>query len=230
MTPSELITYVAGGGITLILLACISYWSVNFFIKQVTERAYEGFRENLAHEVEQAIRVFREGMCEQIVLQGKKSDSLAGLYSLLIDLLRLGKDLAACCAKGEPLQIEKGLRAINDTCTAFFQLYQKESLHFSPEFCAMLDGFQVVQKEAMQGLERELYRKDASNRCKEAEIRQNWLRFEDRIAEVMENVRKEFHRRNLAAGNSLLKGFDALPPAPAPGAQAVLSAGAQPPA
>ena len=92
----------------------------------------------------------------------------------------------------------------------------------------MLDRFQVVQKEAMQGLESVLYRKDAGERSKEAEIRQIWLRFEDQVAEVMENVRKEFHRRNLASGTTLMREFDAVPSGPAPGAQTVLGANTPP--
>ena len=207
MTSTQWVCYVGGGGAAIILLACFCFWSVQVLIKQFTERTHEKFREHISQEVEEALRIFREKMCEQIVLQGKKSDSLASLYSMLIDLLRLGKEFTACCTKGEPLQIEKGLRAIDEACTAFFDLYQKESLHFSQEFCAMLDGFRAAQKEAMQGLQRELYSKDAAERSKEAELRQNWLRFEDRITEAMDLVRKEFHRKNQASGNYLLKGF-----------------------
>ena len=209
MTSTQWVCYVGGGGAAIILLACFCFWSVHIFIKQFTERTHEKFREHIAQEVEEALRIFREKMCEQIVLQGKKSDSLASLYSMLIDLLRLGKEFAASCTKGEPLQIEKGLRTIDETCTAFFNLYQKESLHFSQEFCAVLDGFKTAQKEVMQGLQRELYRKDSAEGSKEAELRQNWLRFEDLIAEVMDLVRREFHRKNQASGNYLLKGFAA---------------------
>ena len=213
MISSGLVWYVAGGGAVLIMLVCISYVSLNFIVKQFTERTCENFRCHLAHEVEVAIRIFREGMCEQIVLQGKKSDSLASLYAMLIDLLRTGKEFAASCAKGEPLQIEKRMRTMSETCTEFFQLYQKESLHFSEELCANLDGFQLVQKEAMQGIEKELYRKDAAERSKEHEIRQQWLRLEDGITGVMDGVRKEFHRRNQAPGGLILKGLSDLPSA-----------------
>jgi hypothetical protein len=207
MTSTQWVCYVGGGGAAIILLACFCFWSVHVCIKQFTERTHEKFREHISKEVEEALRIFGEKMCEQIVLQGKKSDSLASLYSMLIDLLRLGKEFADCCTKGEPLQIEKGMRSIDETCTVFFDLYQKESLHFPQDFCAMLDGFRAAQKEAMQGLQRELYGKDSAERSKEAELRQNWLRFEDRITEVMDLVRREFHRKNQASGNFLLKGL-----------------------
>ena len=208
MTSAGLIWYIAGGGATLILLVGVCYWSVNFLAQQVIVRSQEQFRVHLAQEVEVALRVFREGMCEQIVLQGKRSDSLAGLYSILIDVLRLGKGLAANCAKGEALQIEKALRAIEEAGTKFSELYQKESLHFPGEFCTMLDGFLTVQQEVMKGMGALLYRKDpAAAGSKDQEIKQNWLRFEDRITATMDLVRQEFHRRDQGPANPLLRGF-----------------------
>ena len=96
---------------------------------------------------------------------------------------------------------------MKETCTAFSELFQKESLHFPEEFCSMLNGFLTVQQETMQGMERELYRKDSAERGNEAEIRQYWLRLEDRITVIMEIVRKEFHRRNQTPGNFLLNGL-----------------------
>jgi hypothetical protein len=209
MTSLELIGYIAVGAAAFILLAGAMYWSVNFFTRQLAESTRERFRVYLAQEVETAMGVFREKMCEQIVLQGKKSDSLAGLYALLIDLLRKGREFSASCIKGDPLQIEKGLRSINETCTSFFELFQKESLHFPEEFCALLTRFQAVHAEAMQRIEKELYRKDSG--ANEKEIRANWLRFEDQIGAVMEVVRKEFHRCNQAPGNLLLKGLKEMP-------------------
>jgi hypothetical protein len=211
MAASQLIWYVAAGGTALLILACFSYWAVNYFIQQVGMRTHGRFREHLAHEVEVAIRLFREGICEQVVLQGKKSDSLAGLYAILIDLLRLSREFSASCAKSDPLQIEQALRSLNETCTRFFELYQKESLHFSGEFCAMLDGFMGMQKEVMQAMEKELYSKESTERSREKEIRQNWLRFEDRITGVMESVRQEFHRRKPASTSFLMKGLNDLP-------------------
>ena len=131
---------------------------------------------------------------------------------MLIDLLRLGKELAVSCSKGEPLLIEKRVRSIKETCHAFCERYQKESLHFSEEFCGALDGFGELQQEAIRGIENELYRKDAAEASKLAEVRKQWLRFEDRITAVMDIVRKEFHRRNQAPANFLLKGVNEMPP------------------
>jgi hypothetical protein len=219
MTASQLIWYVAAGGTALLLLVCVSYWAVNYFIQQIGVRTHGRFREYLSHEVEVAIGLFREGICEQIVLQGKKSDSLAGLYAILIDLLRLGRELSATCAKSDPLQIEKAMRSLNETCTRFSELYQKESLHFSGEFYAILDGFTSMQKEVMQAMEKELYSKESTERSRDKEIRQNWLRFEDRIIGVMDLVRQEFHRRKPASTSFLMKGLADLPkPKIVPGA------------
>lgn len=214
MSYAAMICLVGGGGAAIVLLACVSFWAANAIVKQFAEQTQARFREHLAREVEAAVRTFRDGLCEQIVQQGKKSDALAGLYSTLIETLRLGKELAACCIKGDPAQIERCLRSVGERCAVFFEMYQKESLHLPEEFCAALDAFGAEQKEAMYAMERELYKRESPERKEaDAEIRQHWLRLEDRIAAVMDLVRKEFHRRTQTPGNFILQGLQEVPAA-----------------
>jgi hypothetical protein len=212
MSMTTLLWYVAGGGAVVLLMVAATYWSVTYFTQQLGQRTLERFREHLAREVEAALEIFRERMCDQVVLQGKKSDSLANLYAVLIDILRLGREFCATCGKDEPVQVEKKLRAINECCHNFFDQYRRESLHFAGEFCSTLDGFAIAQKEAMNALEKELYRKDVSDRVKEMEYRRVWLRLEDRVVTVMDLVRQEFHRRNPSQGAGLRQGLSQLPP------------------
>jgi len=212
MSITTMIWYLAGGGAVVLLLVAATYWSVNYFTQQLGQRTLERFRAHLSREVESALEIFRERMCDQVVLQGKKSDSLANLYAVLIDILRLGREFCATCGKEEPVQVEKKLRAINECCHNFFDQYRRESLHFAGEFCSTMDGFAIVQKEAMNALEKELYRKDVPDRVKEMEYRKVWLRLEDRVVSVMDLVRHEFHRRNPAQGAGLRQGLNELPP------------------
>ena len=209
MTSIMVIGYVAMGLAGLVLVIGLAYWSARTVIEQLAERTGARFREQLVHDVEAALQRFRVGACEQIVQHGKKSDSLAHLYSTLIDVLRLGREFSAAGTKGDPLQAEKRLRALKETCCNCAELYQRESLHFSPEFCASLEGFLAAQKEVLQAMERELYRKDSNN--SEREIKLQWQRLEDRVTGTMDLVRREFHRRNQAPGNQLLQGLGDLP-------------------
>jgi hypothetical protein len=212
MSITALIWYIAGGGAVVLLMVAATYWSVNYFTQQLGQRTLERFHAHLAREVEAALEIFRERLCDQVVQQGKKSDSLANLYAVLIDLLRLGREFSATCGKEEPVQVEKRIRAINDSCHTFFDQYHKESLHFGGEFCSTLDSFALLHKEVINALEKELYRKDVSDRAKELEYRKVWLRLEDRVVTVMDLVRREFHRRNPAPGSGLRQGLNELPP------------------
>jgi hypothetical protein len=212
MSVTTLIWYVAGGGAVVLLMVATTYWSVNYFTQQLGQRTLERFHAHLAQEVEAALEIFRERMCDQVVLQGKKSDSLANLYAILIDILRLGREFCTTCGKEEPVQVEKKVRAINDGCRNFFDQYHKESLHFAGEFCSTLDSFAILHKEVMNALEKELYRKDVPERVKEMEYRKVWLRLEDRVVAVMDLVRHEFHRRNPSQGAALRNGLNELPP------------------
>ena len=213
MSTRELIFYYAGGGALFLLCIAVSYWAVNFFIQQVAARSCQRFRESMMSEAERALQIFREGLCEQIVQQENKSDSLAKLYSLLIDLLRVGKEFTSRLAGGELLQAEKMLRTIRSTGESFAEVYQKESLHFTDDFCAVLKGFITQQTSVVQRLETgwsELQPDsgDKSNRI--SEMKQDWLQFEDRVGKVMDVMRNEFRKRQ-PAGNVMMRWLNETP-------------------
>ena len=209
-----MICYYAGGGAVLFFCIAISYWSVNFFIRQFTERSCQQFREHMLNEAERALKLFREGLCEQIVQQENRSDSLAKLYATLIDLLRVGKEFVAALGSGELQQAEKMLRTIRSTGETFGEMYQKQSLHFPDDFCSTLKGFMTQQKSVVQHIENSwgAMQGDAVESGRHvSEIKQNWLQFEDRITCVMDLMRNEFRNRH-PAGNIMMKWLNAPPP------------------
>lgn len=202
-----MIYYVGGICAAIIFFISICYWSVNFFIKQVTERTYEQFRERLAKEAELALKLFREGLCEQIVLQEDKSDSLAKLYGTLIDLMQVGKEFTACLGRGDVPQAEKWLISVRDTCALLADRYQKQKLHFPDEYCALVDGFLGEQRFFVEAMEAGWKsRKDAKESSgAESALKQSWLHFEDRITQLMDSTRSEFRMRRPAPGNIMMK-------------------------
>ena len=215
MTSREMIFYFGGGGAAFILFISICYWSINFLMKQIAERTYQEFREHLAKEAQLAIQLFREGLCEQIVHQENKSDCLAKLYASLIDLMRIGKGLLASLADRDLPQAEKRLRTLRDTCSTFSEMYQKQSLHYSDEFCATLEGFIGQQKAIMHLIESRwnVTQKDApETNGSLAEVKRSWLEFEDRITALMDTLRNEFRKRQPSPGNIMLKWLNEVPP------------------
>ncbi|GFO67107.1 hypothetical protein GMLC_06860 [Geomonas limicola] len=209
MDTSTMLWYVGGGGAGLVLFLGIGYWVGQYVIQQLSQQALDRFREHLAKEVESALTVFREGVCQQIVEQGNTSDSLATLYTTLIEVLREGREFCGSCAKDDPLVQEKKLRRMGESCRSFAEQYQRESLHLSDDFCARVESFGARQMELLQQLEWDFYRKDQAERSKEREIRQHWSSLEDQVTEVMDLVRREFQNRNNRAGAVLLEGLKA---------------------
>lgn len=209
----ELIYLYAGGGAAFVFFLAIGYWSVNFFIRQSTERSCELFRERMVKEAERALKYFQEGICEQIVEQESKTDSLAKLYATLIDLMRVGKEFIAAAGRGELQQAEKTLRTMRSTGDSFAEMCQKQSLHFSDDFCNTLKAFTTQQKAMVQLVESNwnaLQRDPAENGREFSRIKQEWLLFEDRITFVMDVMRNEFRSRH-PAGNVMMKWLNDVP-------------------
>lgn len=208
MTSKQMIIFFFGGSAAIIFFMSIAYWSVNFFIKQCTDRVFQQFRYSLAKETDAAIKLFKEGLCEQIVHQENKADSVAKLYALLIDLTRVGKEFCGSLAKGDLQQAEKMLRGVRNTGDSFKELFQKQQLHFPDDFCAALEKFLTEHKVLVEELEGNWYqtRKASSDGGSPhvGEMKQRWIGFEDRITQVMEAMRNEFRKRP-SASNVLMK-------------------------
>jgi hypothetical protein len=226
MTSKQMIIFFFGGSAAIIFFMSIAYWSVNFFIRQCTDRVFQQYKHRLAKETDAAIKLFKEGLCEQIVHQENKSDSVAKLYALLIDLMRVGKEFCGSLAKGDLQQAEKMLRGVRNTGDSFKELFQKQQLHFPDDFCAALERFLTEHKGLVEELEGNWYqiRKDSSDggNNQVVEMKQRWVGFEDRITQVMDAMRNEFRKRP-SASNVLLKWLnDPDPPetATAPAAKA----------
>ncbi len=202
-----MIYYIGSACVGVVFFVGICYWAVTLFVKQCTERTFAQFRRQVAGEAELALKLFREGMCEQIVLQENKSDCLAKLYATLIDLLQLGKDFTSGLGKRDLEMASRKIQSIREMCDLFAATFQKQSLHFSDELCTTLASFVDEQKRVVQFVEANwnLTHKDpAENEKREAAIRQSWVRFEDHITSAMETLRTEFRGRQ-PAGNFMMK-------------------------
>jgi hypothetical protein len=206
MDVSGLVYYGIGGCVIFLILALVINLSLNMFIKQFTDRALTNFQERLAQATGKALLAFKEGVCEQMALQGSKTDGLAKLYSALIDLMRDGKAFAASVSKGEPLLSEKTLRTFEEASRSFNEQNRKQSLHFSDAFKSVMEGFAAEQEAVIhlfqthwQSHSRESLERKQDNE----EIRQAWTKFEDRVTAIMELMRNEF-RSQVQAPESVM--------------------------
>ena len=198
MDMSSLIYYGLGGCVVFLGIVIVINFSVNVLIKQFTERALHNFQERLAQAVDNALADFQTGVVEQMALQESKSDSLAKLYSALIDLVRDGKGFVSSTGKSEPLVTDKTLRTLVGTSRLFFELNRKQSLHFSDDFRAVMEGFMAEQEATMLLFETHWNsnsRDPQEVKLANEQIRQAWTKFEDRVAAIMELMRHEFRNR-----------------------------------
>ncbi|MBJ6749270.1 hypothetical protein [Geomonas anaerohicana] len=199
---SEVIYYCLAGATLLVIWLGATFWAVNFFIRQVTQQSCQDFRVRMRNETERALKLFREGLCEQIVQQENKSDALARLYASLIDQLRLGREFLASLGEGERAQAEKQLRTIRGTGEHFMDTFQKQGLFFSEEFTKMVKDLMTQQKTGQERLEELLRRvqREPQNAHALDDLKKEWGQFEDLLNKLMDYVRNEFRKRNPVSG------------------------------
>ncbi|WP_224981409.1 hypothetical protein [Geomonas agri] len=199
---SEVIYYCAAGATLLVIWLGATFWAVNFFIRQVTQQSCQDFRGRMRGETERALKLFREGLCEQIVQQENKSDALARLYATLIDQLRLGREFLGSIGEGERAQAEKQLRTIRGTGEHFMETFQKQGLFFSEEFTRTVKDLLTQQKTGQERLEELLRRvqREPQNVHALDDLKKEWGQFEDLLNKLMDYVRNEFRRRNPVSG------------------------------
>jgi len=217
MDMMSLVYYVGGGGIVLVILVVASNVLVSTLTKQVTERALLQFQHTLSQEVAKALAAFKEGVCEQMAMQERKSDSLAKLYSSLIDILRIGKEFVTSVSGKEQALAEKKLLSFEATSRSFCEQCKKQSLHFDREFKLAMDGY-VVEQEAFSqflvtqwnsGKKEFPEKREIGNE----QIRQAWSKAEDRTLAVMDLMRNEFRKR-VQPPESIMKKWLSEPGAP----------------
>lgn len=223
MDMTSLIYYTLGACFVIVVLVVGCNLIVNVLIKQYTDRALQHFQQRLSHLVAAALDGFKEGVCEQMSVQEKKSDSLAKLYSGLIDLQRDGKDFSAGYCRDDLSILPKKLHAFEENVRLFCEQYRKQSLHFGNDFKQVLDGF-AAELEALCEYFRLHWNSVGKNRRDrndgdQEQIRQAWAKTDDRLVAIMELTRNEFRKRIQSPESVLKKWLNDVPMSKAEPAQ-----------
>lgn len=220
MSTGELIYYCAAAATLLVIWIAATYWAVNFFIRQVTQQSCQAFRVQMMAEADRALKLFREGLSEQIVQQENKSDALARLYATLIDQLRVGKDFMTAVTEGDRPQARKLLTTVGSTSEHFADIFQKQSLFLTEEFSAAVKEALGQQKAGFGRIEELLRRVQSESEKAQAadDLKKEWAKLEDQLNRLMDLVRNEFRRRNPVSSvmmkwlNDTPKSVEAAPP------------------
>ena len=215
MDMTSLIYYTVGACIVIVILVVGCNLIVNVLIKQYTDRALHHFQQRLSHLVVAALDGFKEGVCEQIAAQEKKSDSLAKLYSSLIDLQRDGKEFSASYCRDDLSILPKKMLGFEETAKAFGEQYRKQSLHFGNDFKQVMDGF-ATELEALCEFFRLHWNSVGKNRREkndgdQEQIRQAWAKADDRLMTIMELTRNEFRKRIQSPESVMKKWLNEVP-------------------
>ncbi|QEM68109.1 hypothetical protein FO488_08000 [Geobacter sp. FeAm09] len=199
------IQFLTVGGVAIALIVAVA-WSTKSVIVHEVNKRHDLFKQQLQLDVTHTLEQFRNALTEEKMIfgamQDSRSDSLVQLYGIMIDIGKNGRmlsrpgqsNLAAVVALAQDF-----LTSLQE----FFDVYQKNGIYFSDEFCSAMNTFMtedegiVAEITATVGTPAAAFQDEQK---KIADIQRSWGTFEMRIPVMIAEMKREFRR--LVGGSS----------------------------
>lgn len=194
---------IAGTSIGFLVAVALTIKSV--IVMEVTKR-HEQFRQQLQLEVSQTLEQFRKVMAEEKLIfgamQDNRSESLVQLYCTMIEIAKSGQNLSKPGLNNLPYAVGVA-QLILTSIQEFFDVYQKNGIYFSDEFCSAIDGFMKEHEKPLADIAIAMNTRAATPQEEQslvAGIQKGWNDFEVHIPAVIAEMKHEFRR--LIGGSS----------------------------
>lgn len=194
---------IAGTSIGFLVAVALTIKSV--IAMEVTKR-HELFRQQLQQEVTQTLEQFRKAMAEEKLIFGAMQDSrsevLVQLYCNMIEIAKSGQNLSKPGLNNLPYAVGAA-QLILASIHEFFDVYQKNGIYFSDEFCSAIDGFMKEHEKPLADIAAAMNTRGANPQEEQkliAGIQKPWSDFEAHIPSLIAEMKQEFRR--LIGGSS----------------------------
>ena len=199
------IQFLILGGVAISFIVAVAWATKSVIVHEVNKR-HELFKQQLQQEVSHTLDQFRNALAEEKLIFGAmqdgRSDSLVQLYGIMIDMAKNGRmlskpwqsNLAAIVSLAQDF-----LAAIRE----FFDVYQKNGIYFSDEFCSAMNSFMSEHEGTVADLTATVGATTGAcqdEQKKITDIQRSWSTFEMRIPVMIAEMKREFRR--LVGGTS----------------------------
>jgi hypothetical protein len=199
------IQFLAFGGVVIAIIVAVAWTTKSAIIHEVNKR-YDLFKRQLQQDVSHTLEQFRNALAEEKTIfgamQDSRSDSLVQLYGIMIDIAKNGRVLSKL-GQSDLTDVVSHARDFLASLQVLFDVYQRNGIYFSDEFCSVMNAFMaehegaVVNITAMVGTPAGAFQDEQK---KITDIQRSWSTFEMRIPAMIAEMKTEFRR--LVGGSS----------------------------
>jgi|GEM_PF-1102667 len=194
-----LIQFLILGGVVIALIMAVA-WAVKLVIIQEVNKRHELFKQQLQQEVSRTLDQFRNALAEEKMIfgtmQDSRSDSLVQLYGTIIDIAKHGSVLSKPGQTNQAAVVsiaQDFLASVRE----FYDVYQKNGIYFSDEFCSAMNTFMGEHEGIIAGMTATVGVPAGTlqeEQKKITDIQRSWGTFESCIPAMIAEMKREFRR------------------------------------
>ena len=199
------IQFLTIGGVAIAIIVAVAWATKSVIIHEINKR-HDLFKQQLQQDVNQTLDQFRNALTEEKMIfgamQDSRSDSLVQLYGNMIDIAKNGRllskpgqsNFAAVASLAQDFLI---------SIQEFFDVYQKNGIYFSDEFCSAMNSFMGEHEGIVADIAATISTPAGAHQDEQkkiADIQRSWSTFEMRIPVMIAEMKREFRR--LVGGSS----------------------------
>ena len=199
------IQFLTIGGVAIAIIVAVAWATKSVIIHEINKR-HDLFKQQLQQDVNQTLDQFRNALTEEKMIfgamQDSRSDSLVQLYGIMIDIAKNGR-LLSRPDQGSLTAVVSLAQDFMTSVQEFFDVYQKNGIYFSDEFCSAMNAFMGEHEGIVAEITATVSTPASAlqdEQKKITDIQRSWSTFEMRIPAVISEMKREFHR--LVGGSS----------------------------
>jgi len=204
-SSAVVIQFLTLGGVVIALIVAVA-WSTKSVIVHEINKRHDLFKQQLQLDVTHTLDQFRKALTEEKMIfgamQDSRSDSLVQLYGIMIDIAKNGR-LLSRPDQGSLTAVVSLAQDFMTSVQEFFDVYQKNGIYFSDEFCSAMNAFMGEHEGIVAEITATVSTPASAlqdEQKKITDIQRSWSTFEMRIPAVISEMKREFHR--LVGGSS----------------------------
>lgn len=198
-SSNVVIQFLTIGGVAIAIIVAVAWATKSVIIHEINKR-HDLFKQQLQQDVSHTLEQFRNALTEEKMIfgamQDSRSDSLVHLYGIMIDIAKGGR-LLSKPGQSNFTAIASLAQNFLTSIQEFFDVYQKNGIFFSDEFCSAMNVFMGEHEGVVADIAATVGTPAGSHQDEQkkiSDIQKSWSTFEMRIPVIIAEMKREFRR------------------------------------